>query len=232
MSLRLDWCNHEAAKYAVEHWHYSRSMPAGKTSKVGVWEDGRFVGVVIFSRGAAQHIGTPYGLKQTEVCELTRVALTTHQTPTSRILAIAVKMLRQLSDGLRLIVSFADSSQGHHGGIYQANGWVFVGSMEYHTLKVNGRIVHPKTCHSLYGSKGQGIPWLRANVDPNAERIKNGIKHKYLMPLDDAMRRQIAPLAKPYPKRSCVGSVDSDTSADHAEKGGAMPTPTLQGAHV
>ena len=33
--LRLDWCSHDAAKYAVEHYHYSRSMPAGKTVKVG-----------------------------------------------------------------------------------------------------------------------------------------------------------------------------------------------------
>lgn len=200
-ALKVDWCSHEAAKYAVEHWHYSRSMPAGKMVRAGVWESGRFVGCVIFSRGAAQHIGSPYGLKQTEVCELTRVALTQHDTPTSRIVAIAVKMLKRLNSGLRLVVSFADTSQGHHGGIYQAGGWAYVGSMEYHALKIHGRIVHPRTCHSLYGSKGQGIPWLREHVDPNAERIRNGIKHKYLYPLDKAMRAQIEPLRQPYPKR-------------------------------
>ncbi len=26
-------------------------------------------------------------------------------------------------------------------------------------------------------------------------------KHRYLFPLDDAMKAQVAPLAKPYPKR-------------------------------
>lgn len=45
------------------------------------------------------------------------------------------------------------------------------------------------------------------------------------MPLDEAMKKQIEPLRKPYPKR--VRSVDSDTSAIHAEIGGANPTRTL-----
>jgi hypothetical protein len=42
---------------------------------------------------------------------------------------------------------------------------------------------------------------LRANVDPNAERIVAGFKHRYLMPLDNEMRAKIEPLRKPYPKR-------------------------------
>ena len=108
VDLRLDWCSYEAAKYAVEHWHYSRSMVAGKSSKVGVWEDGKFIGCVVFSRGANNHLGSPYGLEQTDLCELTRVALTRHVAPVSRIVSIAVRMLRKQSPGLRLIVSFAD----------------------------------------------------------------------------------------------------------------------------
>ena len=31
--------------------------------------------------------------------------------------------------------------------------------------------------------------------------VKQRPKHRYALPLDDAMRAQIAPLAKPYPKR-------------------------------
>ena len=50
--LKLDWCSHEAARWAVEHWHYSKSMPTPPVVKIGVWEDERFIGVVLFSRGA------------------------------------------------------------------------------------------------------------------------------------------------------------------------------------
>ena len=35
----------------------------------------------------------------------------------------------------------------------------------------------------------------------NAKRVMDMGKHKYLMPLDRKMRKQIAPLARPYPKK-------------------------------
>jgi hypothetical protein len=225
VSLRLDWCSHEAAKYAVEHWHYSRSMPAGKLARIGVWEDEQYVGCVLFGRGAAIHIASPFGLDQTQVCELVRVALQDHRTPVSRILAIAVRMLKRAQAGLRLIVSFADSEQGHHGGIYQANGWVYLGSRRGRAYCLHGQMYHPKTLHSRYGYGGQSVAWLRANVDPNAEQVMMADKHKYVMPLDAEMRAKILPLAKPYPKRAT--SIDSDASTDHVEERGAMPTVAL-----
>ena len=43
MNLHLDWCSHKAAKYAVEHWHYSKRMPKSKLVKIGVWENNVFV---------------------------------------------------------------------------------------------------------------------------------------------------------------------------------------------
>jgi len=199
--LRIDWATHAAAKYAVETWHYSRSMPSASV-KIGAWESGRFIGVVIFGRGAASEIGSPYGLPQDEICELVRVALRPHVTPTSRILAQSLRLLKSSNPGLRMVVSFADTEQGHHGGIYQATGWFFEGSKEYHAYRVNGNVVHPKTLHSKYGKGGQSVPWLRKHVDQKAERVHGAMKHKYLMPLDDAMRAQIAHLAKPYPKRA------------------------------
>ena len=43
-------------------------------------------------------------------------------------------------------------------------------------------------------------------------RIPEIGKHRYLYPLDRAMRKQIEPLRKPYPKReTCGPSVEGDT---------------------
>lgn len=82
--LVVDWCSYEAAKYAVEHWHYSERMPAGKLVKLGIWENSCFVGVVVFGRGAIYNIGKPFGLGQTECVELVRVALNNgHQYQTT-----------------------------------------------------------------------------------------------------------------------------------------------------
>jgi hypothetical protein len=120
--LRLDWCSYEAAKYAVEHWHYSMAMPAGKNIYVGVWENGEFTGAIIYGMGATPQLGKPYRLGIYQVCELVRVALRKHYTPVTRLLAIAIRMVHRHNPGLRLIVSFADPSQGHHGGIYAGGG--------------------------------------------------------------------------------------------------------------
>jgi hypothetical protein len=222
--LKIDWATHEAAKYAVENWHYSRSLPSASI-KIGAWELGKFIGVVIFGRGAASEIGSPYGLPQTQICELVRVALCQHKIQTTRIISQSLKLLKKSNPGLRLVVSFADTEQGHHGGIYQGGGWIFVGSKEYHAYRVHGRIVHPKTLHSKYGKGGQSVSWLRSNIDPKAERVIGSIKHKYLMPLDTAMREKILPLARRYPKRA--GSDTTDTAPFQGAEGGSIPTPAL-----
>ena len=91
--LKIDWATHESAKYAVENWHYSQCLPAGKLVKVGAWENEKFIGVVIFGRGANNNMAKPYGLTQLECCELVRIALTTHLTPVSRIAALAIKFI-------------------------------------------------------------------------------------------------------------------------------------------
>lgn len=197
--LTIDWCSHEASKYAVMNWHYSQAMPVGKLVKVGAWEQDRFIGAVLFGRGAAPSLGRPYGLHQGECCELVRVALDEHAAPTSQIVAAAIRMLKQQSPGLRLIVSFADEGQGHMGTLYQAGNWIYLGVAEAAWFRVRGELVHPKTLHSLYGQGGQSVAWLREHVDPNAERVNMAPKHRYAMPLDRGMRRQIRALGLPYP---------------------------------
>lgn len=212
-SLRIDWATIEAAKFACTNWHYSKSIPVGKLVKVGAWEDDRFIGVVLFAYGANNNIGSPYGLVQTECCELVRVALRDHMTPVSKILSIAIKHLKKQSPGIRLIVSYADSGQGHHGGIYQATNWVYHGYFSGESsVVVNGRLMHRRQAYSLYGTTR---PTGSINIPASG-------KHKYLFPMDEAMKKQIAPLAKPYPKRG------KEQDAGHPPAlGGAIPTPAL-----
>lgn len=202
--LRLDGCSHTAAKYAVEHWHYSRALPAGKLVKIGVWEGGAFIGCILYSRGANARIGRPYGLAQIEVCELTRIALREHQTPVSRLVAISLKLLKRQCPDLRLVVSYADANQGHLGGVYQAGNWIYVGEVARGEvgIRLHGRLRHRRSIGSRYGRTE--IAWLREHVDPYAKIVYGQPKYKYLYPLNATMREQIASLAKPYPKHADV----------------------------
>jgi len=212
VELKVDWCEYKAAEYAVIHWHYSKVMPSGKLVKVGAWENGLFIGCVIFGRGGTYTIGEPYGLKQVECCELVRVALNNHVHPTSEIVSSAIGFIKKQSPGLRLIVSYADSKEGHNGTIYQAMNWVYEGGSVDSWIKVRGALKHRRSLTSLYGTNS--LEWLQKHVDPNAERVIMPPKHKYLYPLDRAMRKQIAPLAKPYPKREHAGEVSKATHLD------------------
>lgn len=198
--LKVDFCSFDAAKHAVTRWHYSRRMPKGKTVKIGVWEDDSFRGCVVFSRGGARNIGTPFNLEQTECCELTRVALRAHKTPVSRIIRIAFKLLKQISPEMRLVVSYADSHQGHHGGIYQAGNWVYIGEHSAEQgIVVNGKLMHRRRLNNVYGTSS--LAKLRVRVDPRAYRVKAKPKYKYVMPLDKETRIAVRGMARDYPKR-------------------------------
>jgi hypothetical protein len=228
--LKIDWATHEAAKYAVENWHYSAVLPVPPLVKVGAWEDGKFIGVVIFSRGANNNLLRPFGLTCVEGCELTRVALTQHKTPVSRIIRMGMMFLKKNSPSLRLIVSFADPSEGHHGGIYQAGNWVYTGRRPPTTefLAPDGKQWHGRMVSKDGRIKVQGKYrpcWKTSQCTP----VEKQGKHRYLMPLDNEMRKQILPLSKPYPKRASSETID--TPGIHPGKGGATPTDALHSAN-
>jgi hypothetical protein len=194
-------CSYNAAKYAVEHWHYSARMPKSKLVKYGVWEDDQFIGCVIFGVGATPDLVKFYSLKRTEGCELVRVALKPHDASVTRIVSQSVKLLKKSNPGLRLIVSFADPEHGHNGTIYQAGNWIFMGmSAASDEYIVRGKRWHGRALRHEKPDHLTTKQYLEI-ADPNYKTIKGSSKYRYLYPLDRAMRKQIEPLAQPYPKR-------------------------------
>ena len=152
VELVLAGCSIEAARYAVMHWHYSKAMPSGKVVKIGVWEDGEFIGCVLFGSGSNKYIGGPYGLDQTGACELVRIALREHQSPVTQIISQSIKILKETDPGLRLLVSYADQKENHLGIIYQASNWIYVGEIAPMYLEFRGKLYHPRSIGAKYGT--------------------------------------------------------------------------------
>ena len=185
VDLKLAWCSFKASKFACENWHYSKCMPAGKSVKVGVWENNKFIGVVIFSLGANNNLAKHFGLEMTECVELTRVALSTHATPVTRIVSIAIKMLKKQSPKLKLIVSYADTGQGHDGIIYKAGNWIYQGKRHSESAidPQTGEVKHTRSLHAKYGSiKG-------------FKRVKDKPKHRFVYPLEASVVERLQHLA-------------------------------------
>jgi len=194
--LRVEWCSTEAARFAVLRWHYSQTMPVQvKTVRLGVWWDGQFKGALIFSRPCRnQHL--MFGLRPEEVCELARVALDRHDGfHVTAVVSRAIKKLRQRCPKLRLVVSFADPAEGHLGRIYQAGNWIYTGTSAPARMLVHqGKKLHRR----YYTGRNFGNP--KATPPPGSVWIPVPGKHRYVMPLDRRMRRQVLQLAKPYPQ--------------------------------
>lgn len=188
MSLLVANASIQAAEYAVKNWHYSRCLPIGKLVKYGVWENDKYIGVVIYSRGASPNLGTALDLDQTEVCELTRVALDKHEAPVSQIVAITLTELKKDNPGLKAVVSFADPKEGHIGGIYKAGNWLFTGTSNPVTeYFINGRWIHMRGAYH-HPKRTASTP----------KRESPG-KYRYIYPLERAMRKKVTMLALKYP---------------------------------
>jgi hypothetical protein len=186
--LKLEWCSYEAAKFAVMRWHYSKAMPASKLAKIGVWEDGKFIGAVIYGMGANNNLSKMFGLRSIEVCELVRVALNKHRAPVTKIVSISLTMIKKRYPGLQVVVSYADPFQGHMGGIYQAGNWFYLGETPPDKFPIlDGRVAHPRTL----SERVKAGKTTRSAV----EYVKRPGKHRYAYPLNSIWRGRLEEMA-------------------------------------
>lgn len=144
---------YEEACFLVKKWHYSHRIPSN-VQFVGTWREsgGLFgdSGVAV----AACMFSIPGTRWSEEVMELSRLVRTDNATvQLTGLISQTVKFAR--SRGADLIVSFADSTQGHHGGVYQASSWNYAGRREptMDGCLINGKFIPGRSCNSKYGTR-------------------------------------------------------------------------------
>lgn len=200
----------KTARQVVERWHYSGRMPSGAKLLYACHEGEQFVGVIVLGVG----VGKPlmHDLGKGSWLELQRIAMREHEAPVSQYVAELMKRLKVHHKSLRLIVSYADPYHGHHGGIYQAGGWVYTGTTSPSSayLSPYGEMKHSRVV-SASGINRQFGAQKRAWRKEVFEQIAMPGKHRYLMPLDNGMRRRLAKMAKPYP-HARVRSLNGETA--------------------
>lgn len=200
----------EADALVVKH-HYSGRAPAN-VQVVGTWhEDGGLFG----DRGAAVaacDFSIPPTRWSEAVLELSRLVRAPHVTePLSGLIKATVDHVRyaRKSD---LVVSFADWTQGHHGGIYQASGWNYDGKRDRRMdgVLVDGVFIPGRSCNSRWGTRS--IERLRQvlpghTVEPHYDEGK----HLYWRALNRHGVKQAERLglrSVPFPKPSATRRAD------------------------
>ena len=133
----------------------------------------------------------------------------------SRVINLAVnKFLRVQSPGIRLVITFSDPEAGHHGGVYQGAGWLYVGkSAEDRRYLINGEWMHSRgvrACGYVTRPGGARVPCPKPSDAERVEKIPG--KHRYMLPLDEEIRALVMREVQPAPRPDQSPSSDPVTS--------------------
>jgi hypothetical protein len=212
--MRLEKASAKAIKYACMTFHYAKAVPVN-TFGFSVFNDvNEWCGVVLYGTGASINISKPYNLSQGQVVELVRMALNGKHGITTAVLSLSLRLLRKSVPNVKLVISYADSEQGHNGTIYQASNWFYTGSITDSCFLIDGKMTHRRSAYSKYGTSS--LDKIKAN-NKQVVRVNSKPKYKYIYPLDKTLVPLCKSLAKPYPKSNAAivqGSISGFQSED------------------
>lgn len=192
-----------------------------------------------------------------EMIELNRMAFdeALPKNSESRCIAIAMRMIRKNAPHVKWVISFADGMQCGDGTIYRASGFVLTGFSEASMYelpedlaKINGGPVAHRMSLQCKSSTLSKEVMRRTNGKnlTNSEycrqlgmKVVPGFMLRYIYFLRHEERANLTVPVLPFSeieKRGAgmyrgnkrVASIDDDAAAFQAEKGGSIPTATLQ----
>lgn len=145
-----------AARQLVLRYHYSGRWPGGNTAcVVGTWHEdgglfgdsGEAVAACVFGIPASSGWSQP-------VLELVRLVRRPDVRPQLSGLVSATSRWAHRK-GWPLLVSFADATHDHHGGIYQACSWNYHGqrAKRMDGLIIDGVFIPGRTLNTRYGTQ-------------------------------------------------------------------------------
>ena len=126
--------------------HYAKRLPSISYA-FGLYDDGILIGICTFGSppSNALCVGVCGEKHRDKVLELNRLCLNDHNIKNLTSFFLS-RCLKQIPNN-KIIVSYADTSQNHHGYIYQATNWLYTGLSAKRTERydVNNPQKHSKT---------------------------------------------------------------------------------------
>ena len=191
----------EATPFVID-WHYSKNTNGISTRFCfGLYDKTKLIGVMIYAYLGMASVWKKYGEFEKDVIELRRLCCIdeTPKNTESYFISQTIKWIKQNTD-CKVIVSYADTMQGHNGTIYHASNFYYLGITakgKAIRIKGNNRLYHEKTIRTYYTDKNGN-----KDLKPYAKRIKikleNGDaeyvhskgKHIFAYPLNKKQRRK------------------------------------------
>lgn len=158
-------------------------------------EDGAVAGVVTFGQPSAPIQKHAFKDRDFRLYELTRLVVQTKtKNAASFLIGSALKLLKERHAA---VISYADSSVGHCGIVYQATNWIYTGAVTAHDKLyiVNGEKLHPTTVRDRFGVTSP-TKWAKEN---GIETQRPEPKHRYFYLIGSKSQKRRMRTALNYP---------------------------------
>lgn len=130
----------EIAKPFVIENHYTKAF--GKATLIlGLWDADKLVGVITFGQPSGRLVAKSLDHTEDTCWEFLRmVVLDDCDCPRTYFMGRSIKILRQKFPQVKMLVTYADQTEGHDGTVYLAGSWEPVGltAKKYHYIDKDG----------------------------------------------------------------------------------------------
>lgn len=239
----------------VKRVHYSGKIVNNSQLHFGVFLNGKLEGVMSFgaSLDKRKTQSLVAGTLWNDFLELNRMAFSEAlpRNSESRALSIAFKLIKKHYPNIEWIISFADGTQCGDGTIYRASGFVLTGIKKNSTLiktpwgesiaqiclSDTRRPMRLEVAKKLGIKVDNGASTAKPFLDAGCE-IMQGFQLRYVYFLNPKAKERLTVPILPFSKIDEMGAsmykgqsikrVTKANSSDQLERGGAVPTDTLQ----
>ena len=194
----------KVAKELLVLRHYLHSLAGGSKLAFGVFLENRLLGALTWGVGSFNSHSLVEGANPEDCLTLTRLWLSDElpANSESRVLGVMLRSLRRRTT-LKFVLTSADPSRGHRGGIYMASGWTYTGLSEPTPMYDlgDGKARHSRSLAHAYGTHSVRY-FQKHGVLINT--VPQSAKHRYIYFLNHDWRSRLKVSVLPYPKRRDV----------------------------
>lgn len=201
--LVLSIQNYEAEPWLLKKHYARRTCPISYA--FGAYRDGELIGVVTYGTpvSSSLRVGVCGEKWIDKVLELNRLCCESTKNVASTLVGRSLAMLPKPS----VVVSYADTEQGHIGYIYQATNFLYTGLSAKRTdWKIKGmEHLHGATVADMSRGKENRADFMRERFGDDFYLKDRPRKHRYIFFVGSAtdrraMRKALMYQIEPYPK--------------------------------
>jgi len=194
--------------FEVEPWllrkHYAKRM-CPISYAFGLYDDEKLIGVVTYGipSSSALRMGICGPEYIENVMELNRLCCNNQSNMASMLVGRSLQMLPKPL----IVVSYADTEQGHVGYVYQATNFIYTGLSAKRTdWKIKGmEHLHGATIADMSKGQKNRANWMREKFGDDFYLQDRSRKHRYIFFLGNKYKKQAMLKAlkykiEPYPK--------------------------------